>query len=119
MRPYTCPLDVVPSLLRDVVLVVAIIILFILYSYLTSGSILSCFKDANALLLIKMPRLDSSAFNNFRPMSKLPFGNIVFNQQNNILEKFRFSFRAHHGTESALLKVSIVDSDLRHGDNWL
>ncbi len=66
--------------------------------------------------LLKKSSLDTSSFNNFRPISNLPFitkalEKTVFIQlqsflsANNIFETFQSGFKPLHSTESALLQV--------------
>ena len=118
MKPTTCSLDAIPTkFLKEVIDIVGPSILLIINSSLESGLFPSIFKHAVVQPLLKKPNLDPSVFNNFRPISKLPFLSkvlekvvstqlLAFMCQNNIFEKFQSGFRALHSTETALLKVT-------------
>lgn len=118
MKTTTCSLDVIPTrFLKDVFSVVGPSILSIINLSLTDGIVPCSFKHVVVQPLLKKPNLSTSDFNNFRPISKLPFlskilEKVVCNQildfmvSNNIFEKFQSGFRALHSTETALLKVS-------------
>ena len=67
-------------------------------------------------LILKKGYLDSSDFNDYWPISNLPFlakilEEVVFNKEhtfiknNNILESLQSSLRAQHSTETVLVKV--------------
>ncbi len=81
---------------------------------LVSGTIPDSLKEATVTL--KKPSLDACNFNNFRPISNLPFITLalektVFNQlqsflsANHILKLSNLVFKPLHSTESALLWV--------------
>ena len=81
-----------------------------------TGVVPAVFKMAVVKPLLKKTNLDHNIFNNYRPVSNLPFlskvlEKVVFNQvntfliKNNISEKFQSGFRMNHSTETALLKI--------------
>jgi len=85
--------------------------------FLSTGTIPDTLKQATVTPLLKKPSLDVRDFNNFRPISTLPFitkvlEKTVLNQlqshlsTNQILETFQSGFKPLHSTESALLRVS-------------
>ena len=76
-----------------------------------------CFKRAVVQPLLKKSNLDAASFNNYRPISRLPFiskilEKVVAMQLNFVLEAhsicdiFQSGFRKNHSTETALLRVS-------------
>ncbi len=82
---------------------------------LVSGTIPDSLKEATVTPLLKKPSLDASNFNNFQPISNLPFitkalEKTVFIQlqsflwANHIFENMS-GFKPLHSTESALLRV--------------
>lgn len=118
MKTATCSLDVIPTkFLKEVFNTVGPSILSIINSSLTEGVVPSAFKHTVVQPLLKKPNLDPSDFNNFRPISNLPFLSKIlekavstqllsFMSQNNLFEKFQSGFRACHSTETALLRVT-------------
>lgn len=91
-------------------------ILTVFKKSLSTGVVPSVFKSAIVQPLLKKANLDSNNFNNSHPICKLPFlakvlEKVVYSQllsflnEHSLFQKFQSSFRRHHSTETALLKV--------------
>ena len=74
------------------------------------------FKSAVVMPLFKKPTLDGDILKNFRPVSNLPYLSKLIEKviairlvehmrQNTIMERFQSAYKAHHSTETALLRV--------------
>lgn len=117
VNPTTCLLDPIPtSLLKTFYGFFEEQILNIVNYSLQTGVFPAAFKTSVVKPLLKKSNLDPNIFNNYRPVSNLPFlskilEKLVFNQLNdflnsiNILEKYQSGFRMNHSTETALLKI--------------
>uniref|UniRef100_A0A1A8K0K3 Reverse transcriptase domain-containing protein n=1 Tax=Nothobranchius kuhntae TaxID=321403 RepID=A0A1A8K0K3_NOTKU len=81
-----------------------------------TGVFPAAFKRAVVRPLLKKSNLDFNDFNNFRPVSNLPFLSKIleklvliqlndFINHQHVLEKFQSGFRVNHSTETALLKI--------------
>ena len=116
-KPTTCPLDAIPTpLLIECLDELLPAITEIINCSLNSGSFPSIFKTAVVRPLLKKSTLDKNNLKNYRPVSNLSFlskilEKIVLAQifehinNNDLLPHNQSAYRAHHSTESALLKV--------------
>ncbi len=117
-HPTTCPLDPIPShLLQAISPALLPALTHIINTSFLTGIFPTAFKQARVTPLLKKLTLNTSLFENYRPISLLPFiaktlERVVFNQvslflsQNNKLDTKQSGFRSGHSTETALLSVT-------------
>uniref|UniRef100_A0A8C6KM62 Reverse transcriptase domain-containing protein n=2 Tax=Nothobranchius furzeri TaxID=105023 RepID=A0A8C6KM62_NOTFU len=117
MKPAGSSVDCLPAkLVRDSVSALSPALMNIFNISLSTGVFPKVFKDAVVQPILKKPGLDPSTYENFRPISKVPFlskvlEKIVHGQisahmnSNSLLDVFQSAFRPNHSTESALIRV--------------
>ncbi len=118
MKPFTCALDPFPtSLVKSNVCVISPLITKVINHSLQAGHVPSTLKTAVIRPLLKKSTLDPEDFDNYRPISNLPFLSkvlekvfaaqlLVHLKQNKLFEKFQSGFRSGHSTETALVRVT-------------
>ena len=114
----TCLLDPMPPyLLKETLPILLPTICQIVNMSLSSCVVPDILKQAAVTPLLKKPTLDVENFKNFRPVSNLAYIGKVIEKvavsqmeahmtEHDMHEPFQSAYRAHHSTETALLRVS-------------
>ena len=117
MNKTTCKLDpFCTSIIMQYPQYFIHVYVYIINLCFSSGVYPTAFKSAIVKPLIKKPTLDCEVLKNYRPISNLPFLSkltekviaqrlVSHMQDTSVVEKFQSAYKAHHSTETALLRV--------------
>ena len=113
----SCGLDPLPTkILKECLPQLSPTLTKIVNKSLSESKVPKEIKTADVTPLLKKQTLDKENMKNFRPVSNLPFAGklierVAINQMeeyitaNNLVEPLQSAYKAHHSTETALLKV--------------